>query len=617
MNKNVVTLVVSVAAIVICAIGWFVLPSLQDARQAVDDETSVQLERARRLLDKYNTSLAHRALLTDRLSEQDVEVDPDDLSDDVADDYQQLHAVMWEAYQPVDWPEGGVPTPAHPRYGNLPGQIRSGLTETARLVRENEKLLDDADRAVDQALAVTKSGESSRSHAEANRLKSVILYHKGLAKRMEAQLHRRDSDRYRRELMSLATDAGTSRSAQTLVADTQVDVQIARLKAKTAELKAVIGKDRETLAALDARIRDLEARFLAAEARAAQALKNIDAFKAQGIDFSDPGGAESFQTRLEEQDRLYRKTARKAHALMHGTYPNARIDQSGDYLTGRYVEDESGGDPAVEYGLVHYRSERAVLVAEIDGRKRGLDDFRSDIARLEGMKNDYESSQTQAAGCIAESVAAASEAYAELNRIDSEAFAIEDEALGLLDRSLKTAKQAAGYADRWLRDAGNRTRGLSMEAKNRSAFGGRLSDGWMGGFIAAQEADAHLAKAWIQHVRYDAYTQNAKLLADVAELVQLTEADVESEQTKATQAHDAGLDDIKESMAVLQRAHGKTERHWTITAQAAGATYLLALFGHEEYVTEAIEAYRTAVQGRENERFAEVFLSRLSRLENR
>ena len=616
MNKNLVTLIVSVAAVVACGIGWLVVPALQGARAAVDAETSVRLERARRLLDQYNAALAYQALLIERLSEQGVEIDPDDLSEDVADDYQQLHAEMWEAYRPVDWPEVGEPTPAYARYGNVPGEIRSGLAATARLVRENEGLLDDAEHAVDHALAVIEGEESSRTDAEGNRLKSTILYYKGLAKRVEAQLHRRESDRYRRELVSLATDVRASQAGQTLVADTRIDAQITRLKAKASELEASVGKDREAVAALDPRIRDLEARSLAAEARAAQALRDIEMLKDQGIDFADPNGAENFQTRFERLDQLYREATREAHALVHGTYPNARIDQSGDYLTGQYVESGSDGDPLVEYGLLHYRSERAVLTAKIEVKEHGLDDLRSNIGRLEGMKGAYLDTQNEVAQRITGSVDVASEVYTELNRAESEAFAVEDEALGLLDRSLRAAKQAAQYADSWLREAGDCTRGMSMEAKSRSAFGGRLNDGWMGGFIAAQEADARLAKAWIQHARYDAAKQNTELLADVAELLQLAEADVESEQTKMAEAHDAGLEEVEEAMAVLQRSHGRTERHWTVTAQAAGATYLLALFGHEEYVAEAVQAYHAAVQGRENEKFTQVFIARISRLEN-
>ena len=90
---------------------------------------------------------------------------------------------------------------------------------------------------------------------------------------------------------------------------------------------------------------------------------------------------------------------------------------------------------------------------------------------------------------------------------------------------------------------------------------------------------------------------------------------IESERVKANEAHDAGVDEIEQAMEILQRAHRKTERHWTVVAHAAGTTYLLALFGHEDYADDAVEAYRDAVSGREDEEYARTFVARLNRLE--
>jgi hypothetical protein len=70
-------------------------------------------------------------------------------------------------------------------------------------------------------------------------------------------------------------------------------------------------------------------------------------------------------------------------------------------------------------------------------------------------------------------------------------------------------------------------------------------------------------------------------------------------------------------MDVLKNAHGKTEKHWTIAAQAAGTTYLLALFGQTDYVADAVEGYRNALKGRETEKYTEKLAARLKRLESR
>ena len=59
------------------------------------------------------------------------------------------------------------------------------------------------------------------------------------------------------------------------------------------------------------------------------------------------------------------------------------------------------------------------------------------------------------------------------------------------------------------------------------------------------------------------------------------------------------------------------EKNRPRAAQAADATYLLAMFGRADYVAEAIEGYRKAVSGREADPVARPFVNRLARLEAR
>ena len=55
----------------------------------------------------------------------------------------------------------------------------------------------------------------------------------------------------------------------------------------------------------------------------------------------------------------------------------------------------------------------------------------------------------------------------------------------------------------------------------------------------------------------------------------------------------------------------------TFVAQDAGAKYLLALFGDEAYVADAIETYREALKGREDEPYVRRLAARLKQLEAR
>ncbi|MCH7728680.1 MAG: hypothetical protein IH991_19670 [Planctomycetes bacterium] len=83
VNKNRLFVIVSLAALAAYGTGWLLLPSLQGSRRAVDVQAAEQIERARRLLDKYNATLAFQSVLIDQLTSEGIEVAPEDLTDDV------------------------------------------------------------------------------------------------------------------------------------------------------------------------------------------------------------------------------------------------------------------------------------------------------------------------------------------------------------------------------------------------------------------------------------------------------------------------------------------------------------------------------------------------------
>jgi len=625
VKQNLTPGIVLIAALAACGVGWLILPLLQDAQRTVDAEAAVHLERARRLLEQYSHGLMYKSLLLDPLAESGVDVDiedPGELIEVAEDEYQEKHGELWKAYQPYDYDyrHPNPPGPASASYGNLIRQIQEGIRGRDELISENEDLLDEALGAVDQALSITAGDASSASYAEANRLKGVILYHIGLADRLFADVLRRAADPYRGELIAVGMRAAAAASVEKTAPDGGINEQIGFLQDKAAEAEAKLADDQKTLQQLNQTISDLETRLSAAQKRRDQARQALQTIQREGIDFSNPNAAEEFGARLLEQDRVYREASREAKSLEYGTYPNAEIESTGDYLSGSYVENGSTTDLTVEHGLVHYRYELAVLAAGLREGHRALDDLRSDVARLEGIKNAHQADRDRVLQLAEEAKTNAPDVYAELNRIDSEAFAVEDDALELFERSIRASQRAAGAAREWATDARDATHGLSQNAKEQSAYTPRLEPGWMEGHIAAQMADARLARAWIYYRRYQTYTQNAKILADVAESLQLTEADRDAESIKASDAHDQGVDEISQAMKILERAHRDGERHWTFVAQQAGANHMLALFGHPEYIDDAIQAYDNAIKGREDEKFSEKFATRrdyLMRLKGR
>ena len=96
MNKSIPFGIAFVLTVVFSAAGYWFLPSMQDSKRTVKIEASKEIERARRLLHQYDASLNYKSLLSTQLVSYVDEVDPDDLSEDIEDEYQRLHTAPLE-----------------------------------------------------------------------------------------------------------------------------------------------------------------------------------------------------------------------------------------------------------------------------------------------------------------------------------------------------------------------------------------------------------------------------------------------------------------------------------------------------------------------------------------
>ena len=151
-----------IVAAVLFGVEAMIVPSLQGSAQAVEADVAVRLERARRLLHQYQPFLAYHASLVDGLPVDDEDsVDPLNLSDEAADDYQDRHSAMWEAFQPMDWQD--QPRSVRASYGDVNSQISQGLAGRDAFLDQNDLLLVQADAAIGEALAVS-SGDVSGLH---------------------------------------------------------------------------------------------------------------------------------------------------------------------------------------------------------------------------------------------------------------------------------------------------------------------------------------------------------------------------------------------------------------------------------------------------------------------
>jgi len=619
MTKN-STLAVAAggAAVLITLGGWWAIPSLQAKQAAAESEASEHAERARRLLHRYNPGLDYRSLLLADLAEAGVDTtinDPQVILDAAGDEIEEYIAKGYELYQPAD--RDDPPRPVKLRGGAAPGMIRGGITGRKEMVRLNEQFLKEALAEVDRGLAVRAGDASAATYAPGLRLKSVILQQMGLRECARAGLKRLDVGPVRAELMRLATQAAVLKPIQTLLTTSGVAEQIHALQSRLKETQAKLGQDRGALEQIESRIGELEKRLSEARDRMASARQTLDAALQGGVDPKEPGGPADYRKRVEAADAAFRDAMADVQALESGRYGGAVIDAAGDYLKSAYVPATDGGKVSAEFGLEHFRFERAIASAVVAGGERGLADLQADIARLEVLRDSQSSAQEQSTRALATIQSEAAKVYEELAAIEADADKIEDQAIKYFDQSQSAAKQAADGAARWVNDARSQTQNLSPEARGRSGVARRLQDQWMSGFTQAHVADALLAKAQVHANRYAARSETASALTEVTTTLQIPDADVQEVEQTAKDAQAAGLAAVQDAVGTLERVHRDVGNHWTITAQAAAAMYLGVFLGNPDAAGDAVEAYRAAVKGREDKPFAARITSRLRQLESR
>lgn len=615
MNIDKPAILATGGATLVCLLSWILLPSLQSGERKADSVASEHVERARRMMFDYNPGLAYRSTLLQQLADTDVDVDKlDTVAENAADEYGEQFTANWAAFTPLDFNQEN-PRPVKAPPANPGSQIREGIKTRTSLTAANNQLLKDAQEEID--LAITAAGDSQGVTAEATRLKAVILYQRGLAERVRGGLIRAQADDHRRDLIRAANEAAQWTTGKTLVVDSGVDDQIKKVEGEVANVESQLTAEQKELAALDATVKTTETKIAASRAQADQAREAMEKLQRDGVDFSDPKGSEAFAENLKTLDKTYREAIRLVQSLEAGDMPKAQIDAGGDFLRGRYLENGSPKDITVSPGLARFRDERTILAAVVEGRKQAVADLRSDLQRLEGIRTAGEASQTDAARRIGEALPLAAQAFEEISRVESEAAAVEDAALKLFEEAAKTAQTAAGAIDTWISSARERTQNLAAEVKERSAFAERENDDWMAGHIAAQAADARLERAWIYYDRFASATENVRVLTDAKATLGLNEADPAAEQTKADEARTKGIEEVTKAMETLEKAHRRAEKHWTLTAQAAGTTYLLSLFGNTDYTADAVATYRDALKGRETDKTTEKLAARLKRLEQR
>jgi type II secretory pathway pseudopilin PulG len=582
VKQNIVVGIVLIGVSVLAFAAYSILPSLQDSQRTVDAQAAEGVERAARLLARYSATVDRTDLLLNDLAAVGVDVDVEDPDGLLASSEDEVLEALQDLLEAHGQAMGSKP-------GARASDIRQGVSGRDELITDNEQLLADALNAVNAALRSSVGDATARDYLEGLRLKGAILQHQGEVEHRRAAAERAQVLAYRVKLAELGREAASLQPLTTVASDSGLDEQIQKLEARATQVRADIEGEQVDLAALQTRVDELSRRLATAQKVAQAARAKMEQMQAKGVDLTAASGAEQFAIEYRQEAARYRGALREAAAIEHGTLPDAKIDASGDYLHGTYQDPGKAGDPAIEFGLQRYRDMQAAQQVRLDGMREELRLIEEAAQRLNTRREQLAQVENDAKPKIAALRLEAKELLQQWAETEASAEALEEAALELFDESEQISIQA-------------------------TRAGG---SGWTQGYVEAQVADAAMGAGLVYYDRYRASLENAGVLQTWVEPLGLDEQLVTDQNEAAASAAEEGVAQATAAIESLEQAHRQADRNWTLVAQAAEAKYLLSQFGHRQYLRDAIETYRSALKGREEEGYASTVADRLEFIEQR
>jgi len=632
VSKPLLSGVVIAVAFLVAGGVYLAAPALISGQARVDTEVRDHVERARRLLAKVSQNKERLAMVLEALRAAGVE-DLDDerlaelveqdreLLDDARDRLQEVlrrRDPQRQALEAQLGEVGGVPLVPPPRdFGRNVGQmvqaIREGLNARQRILAENARLLDEALAAIQEGLNVQHGDASGRQDPAALNMQGVILYAQGCALHRQARPLRDQAHKPRRELLAVSAELALLDGEQQFVADSNMDTAIRQAREDLAGRTTGLDELNAQVASLSSKITDLDARLAEQQTVADEARRALDALVDKGPDLNDPQGFDKFAAEYGAQSLLYREALRQAQILEFGTLANAKIDESGDFISGRYTPVAGSERISPQPGLYHCRAELGDLQARAEQTGQMLAALGSQVEVLEASKARLARQAAEAAARAAELQTRAADAYESMTDLLDRAESLESEAIAKLDAAFRAFNGAAAQIQSQQAEASEAVAALSQEASERSARAAFSSNRWPAASDRARAADAKLRLAMIHYDRYRDLTADSGILAGLPDALEI-EADPEDLSEQAEEAGTEGFAAAEEAIDILYRASRDLNQHFSVAAEIASAYYLQSLFGRPDRVAAAIENYQAAVEGREDNPAVRRYVERLDQI---
>lgn len=499
----------------------------------------------------------------------------------------QLSAMVRKARQ-TDRQTGLTPAEPLPTDTLNAAAVRRATQELDKLLAANRKLLAEVAR---QAAAAMQAA------ADAD-LPGLTV---GSARATEAAAHLAVAQ-YRRARLAAA------RSEMVLLAARAAELSAVRLGMQStdlAPLREALHKQRQDLATQlaehEQQIASLEQQIDQRKQRVARLedrLKQLDARRRalsdEGFTPGDDASLQAYREQLAQLTRQLRSVQDEIALVRDGGLRDAKLPE--DLITGTI----KGGQPVAPLAWLESRLRRHRDAAKRLGN--ALAALDAQLKRLDDLEQQSATRSQELGKRVAALNQKLEQAWKRALELRKQAIEAEDQALAAAREAASAFDRARRAVERWQSQARDAQQQFDPERKNdrlRQILADRMAEV----LARASRAQALVLAARVAALRAAADQQLADAAERVGNLVAGVEWDVSGIRKSADDARTQGVENLSKARQELEKARQRADvAQWVFDAQLAVAHLLLGELdtaNAAQHRSDAVEALRTAIEGRE------------------
>jgi DNA repair exonuclease SbcCD ATPase subunit len=543
-------------------------PLLQSDQRQVNRHVEREVERARRLLERFDDAQCQLVAIRDEVEAElkahnvnGVDLTPERIEQLLKDrpkaaQYieEQLKTLIDQAPHRKTWAKIGADA-VKTSVGASPEQQQRTLADWAKSVQSaldaNLKVLDEANNIIKNAGVFAKGDASATTNPGVNRMAGIILLRRAEVAFQRSLRHRTQVAAQLGKLRSIITSINEAKGNLPLFNEITVDSQIAKVREMIAETEKNIQEQVARVKKQEGELADIRTQIQNARQQAETARRQLDGILDKGYSVTDPKSFDGFAdayTRLSD-DR--RSSEHKADVLEFGTLRNAQIDESGDYVKGLYVS-VPGKEIEFSQGLQTRESQLKTDHMLLDGMNQTIEALKGQIQNLETIRKDLAAGHGTTNQFIQARTQSLKAGLDDLHRLRADAAATEDTAMDF-------AAQAGGKFQ-------NATSAFDVQSPSAQ---------WVGGDARALRGDSLRLRGAVLAQRVRQLRQINGIVTECMALGvgEIAPADIALQIVSAVK--DA-VEALKSANDAYQQAHGRFGRHFALLGSLADVQWLLA-----------------------------------------